>query len=174
MLAAKATGVCSKCLNRNDIYLENCEARYVPAGNITSVKRWTNVGNHPHDIESTLKKDWKCKLWINATFQTMKQRWYYVVSLMNHNSTLNRRWNNVEVSSWIDERCIDILSTFGCECWTSVRKMTSEERCRRFNLFLNFNLITTFCAHWDHAVFIMSVIILQPLPIALSCNVGQN
>ena len=63
------------------------------------------VGNRLHD---------RSTYWINVTFPTMKQRWYYVVNSINHNSKSNRRWNIVEISRRIDEHCIDIVSTFDC------------------------------------------------------------
>ena len=89
---------------------EKCAADKV----VTLIKRWTDARNHLQDVELTLKKDWKCKL-DQGFFLTLKQRWYYVVSLINHiltvestlgvvnvinhNSMCNRRWNNVEITS---------------------------------------------------------------------------
>ena len=80
--------------------------KHIPASKMTLVQLRTNVENYLYDVENAN--------WIDVTFPTLKQRWYYVGNLINQNSTLNRRWNNVEILCQIDEYCIDVVSTFGC------------------------------------------------------------
>ena len=67
----------------------------IPAGEMTLVKRGTNVWNHFHDVWSTLEEDWKYKLSQRNFPNVFKKCRYYVVNLVKpmvkHNSTLNRR-----------------------------------------------------------------------------------
>ena len=98
--------ISDELLYYNDCY-EIPSCRHITRLLEDDINLQTNCNYPPRVTLSTsdIEKWLKMQIWVDVTLLTLKQCWYLVANLDNYNSTLNPRWNNVEIT-WQVDRCI--------------------------------------------------------------------